>query len=600
MGATFDMRYLIDNQLLTVCPLLPADRFVEYCKERSIRASEKQLERFEELGIFQPVARVRYPKDEGEHPKTRLKFEEVDGKRTYRGTLEEDEMWAGGVEALLIGFSFEKDDAYRFLEEGLLWEPSSRSFEPWKSLKDRSREVRSYYSIFQVYALSNLVTSTTMLVRAEDYFDYSEEEVDRLTSRMAESSRDLISRFQENAVTGEFEAAICQAISNRYFPFTQSDRRTMRVSGFGQDSDPDFYEYCRRWDAEAVLDDLGVTAADVKRLQELLAFEAKAADPLAKWYGLVSFVSVDQRKRLKGSALYARSLYAMEHMLRLFYEDLTGDKLDPPDESPMWRPDTLYGEGVSANELEYLELLSNHYNLNPKPKLLLLVEGDGEYEQFPRLIDGLFGTTVARLGIKVQNLEGIANFTGKGQDRYGTLERFIDDHHSRQTFVHVVLDNEGRAPEVRRELIGARSRHAERKLTRPEYIHLWDKSIEFDNFSHEELASAMTIVSGNRYTFDAAEIASCEGRFGEEGDPLKRLYKEKLNYGLKKTRLLEALVDIVLSDPDEEFDEEGEAKRPLVKMIGEVVELASTNYQPVTRDIQQENQMSGYFGEPLS
>lgn len=403
MASTFDMQYLIDNQLLIVCPLLPVKRFVKYCKERGIRTTEIQLERFEELGIFLPIARMQYPGNEDEHPQTRLKFEEVDGKKVYRGKLEEGEDWEGGVENLHIGFSFEKDDAYRFLEAGLLWEPSSWIFEPWKALKDRSREVCSYYSIFQVYALSNLVTSTTMLVRTEDYFDYNEEEVHRLTSRMAESSQDLISRFQKDGVSGEFEAAICQAISNRYFPFTQSDRRTMRVSGFGQDSDPDFYEYCRRWNAAAVLDDLDVTADDVKRIQERLASEAKVADPLVKWYGLVSFISVDQRKRLKGSALYAQSLYAMEHMLRLFYEDLTGVILDPPDESPMWRPDTLYGEGVSANELEYLELLTNHYNLNPKPKLLLLVEGDGEYEQFPRLIDGLFGTTVARLGIKVQN-----------------------------------------------------------------------------------------------------------------------------------------------------------------------------------------------------
>lgn len=92
MASTFDVQYLIDNQLLVTCPLLPAKRFVKYCKERGIRISEKQLERFEELGIFQPVARVRYPKDESEHPKTSLKFEEVDGKRTYHGTLEEGEV----------------------------------------------------------------------------------------------------------------------------------------------------------------------------------------------------------------------------------------------------------------------------------------------------------------------------------------------------------------------------------------------------------------------------------------------------------------------------------------------------------------------------
>ena len=593
------MKYLIDNQLFIVCSLLPTKRFVRYCKVRGISTSEKQLERFEEIGIFGPVARMRDPKDEREHPKTRLKFEEIDGRRVYRGRLEEDEEWDGGIEDCPVGFSFEKEYVYRFLEAGLLWEPDSRPFKPWKVLADESAEVRSYYSIFQIYALSNLVTSTTMLVRAEDYSDYNEEEVDHLTSRMAESSQCLISRYQEDGVKGELEAVVCQVISNRYFPSTQSDHRIMRVSGFGADSDPDFFEYCRSWDAKTMLDDLSVTAEDIKRLQDQLAFQAKVADPLEKWYGLVSFISVDQRKRLKGSALYARSLYAMEHMLRLFYEDLTGVKLDPPDESSMWRPDTLYGEGVSNNELEYLEFLTNHYNLNPKPKLLLLVEGDGEYEQFPRIIDGLFGTTVARFGIKVHNLEGVTNFTGGDRDRYGTLERFIDDHHSRQTFVYVVLDHEGRAPTVRQELLRARSRHVERKLTKPEYIYLWAKSIEFDNFTSDELARAMTIVSGNRYTFDATEIAACENRFGVEGDPLSQLYREKLDYGLKKTKLLETLADVILSDPEGEFDEQGKAKRPLVKMLGEVVELASTNYQPVTRDIQHKNQRSGYFGDPI-
>ncbi len=263
MGATFNIQYLIDNQLFVTCPLLPTKRFVKYCKDRGVRTSEKQLERFEELGIFYPVARMRYPKDEDEHPMTKVKFEQVDGNRVYRGKLEEGEVWDGGIEDLLIGFSFEKEYIYRFLEAGLLWEPASRPFEPWELLENESREVRSYYSIFQVYALSNLVKSTTMQVRAEDYFDYDEEEIERLTSRMTESSREVISRYRENGVKGEFEAAICQVISNRYFPFTQSDRRTMRVSGFGGDSSPDFFEYCRTWDAEAVLDDLGVTAEDI-------------------------------------------------------------------------------------------------------------------------------------------------------------------------------------------------------------------------------------------------------------------------------------------------------------------------------------------------
>lgn len=88
MGPSFGLRYLIDSQLFVVCPLLPTQRFVRYCKDRGVRASNKQTECFEELGIFYSVARVRYPKDGGEHPKTRLKFEEVNGRKIYSGKLE--------------------------------------------------------------------------------------------------------------------------------------------------------------------------------------------------------------------------------------------------------------------------------------------------------------------------------------------------------------------------------------------------------------------------------------------------------------------------------------------------------------------------------
>lgn len=73
MGSPFDMKYLIDNRLLMVCPLLPAKRFVKYCKERGIRTSEKQLERFEELGIFRPVARRCPPHSRGPVNRTLLK-----------------------------------------------------------------------------------------------------------------------------------------------------------------------------------------------------------------------------------------------------------------------------------------------------------------------------------------------------------------------------------------------------------------------------------------------------------------------------------------------------------------------------------------------
>jgi hypothetical protein len=80
------------------------------------------------------------------------------------------------------------------------------------------------------------------------------------------------------------------------------------------------------------------------------------------------------------------------------------------------------------------------------------------------------------------------------------------------------------------------------------------------NFTPDEIANAMTKVSGNRYTFEAAEIVECESRSGEEGDPLSRLYEEKLDYGLKKPRLLEALADLILSNVTEPSAFQSDAK----------------------------------------
>lgn len=81
--------------------------------------------------------------------------------------------------------------------------------------------------------------------------------------------------------------------------------------------------------------------------------------------------------------------------------------------------------------------------------------------------------------------------------------------------------------------------------------------------------------------------------------PLSNLYKERLTYGMPKPELLKILCDAVLADPEAEFDDTGEAKRPVVGVLQSVHELAGINHQAVTRDIQRWNQGSGFFGRML-
>ena len=117
------------------------------------------------------------------------------------------------------------------------------------------------------------------------------------------------------------------------------------------------------------------------------------------------------------------------------------------------------------------------YAKNPRPKLILVVEGNGENEQFPRLIQELFEYSLPRLGIEIMNLQGVGNFTGKkSRDKYGALEKFIDHYHAKQTIVFVVLDNDERVSTVKESLLKATSKHfPKRRVTKDENINVWYK-----------------------------------------------------------------------------------------------------------------------------
>ncbi|MGB7001317.1 MAG: hypothetical protein WBE22_04800 [Halobacteriota archaeon] len=682
-----NLKYIIENELVICCPFLSTDLFISYCKDLDIQTSRKQLEQFEKLEIFYPIARVQ-------SPKIKTKIEYIDNGKRYRklGILKDDEEWSGDIKEEYADFRFQKEYAMSWLEEELLWEPASRSFQAWETFKDEQgyRETESFYSIFQCYTLYNLIQFTKIELKAEAWVSHSKEDI-KVTSKVLDWAEKVISLHQNNGIRGEAAVATCQVISNRYFPKTQSDRRTFQVSHPSYPSyygNWDWFEYCRNWNAKAVLNDLGMTIGELEHLHELVAISAKFVDPLERWYGLISFVSVDQKKKLKDKALFAQTLYSMEHMLRLFYEELTGNKLLSPDESPSWKKfswddvpgndsrklleylkihhdidwaksaeisksddgkvicivedknsaeimldekkkkatlkisdgrthdlevkkennkqniyDNFFGGGVTQNELKNLEFLTNQYHLNPRPKLILVVEGNGEAEQFPRLARELFGYSFPQGGIEVVNIQGVGNFTGKKKiDKYGALERFIDDYHHRQTVVFVVLDDEGRVSKIKEELLKAHSKYyPNRMVTKEEYIHVWDnKNIEFDNFSHDEIARAMTKLSEGGYTFKVDEIAHCENCFSAgESNPLGKLFREKLNYGLSKPELLNILFGFIISYPENEFDADDKAKRPVVQVIEKVRELAAKNYPPVTQDIWRKNQESGYFGDPV-
>jgi chorismate mutase len=421
---------------------------------------------------------------------------------------------------------------------------------------------------------------------------YNNETINKLVAQIKNIAKETVQTLSERDNISDEIADVCQIISNSYFPKTQTDRRTFDVSYPSHYHEWSWEDYSREWDAKSELSKMGITEEKIKKHQEIMSLRACSCDPLENWHDLVQFVSLEKKKRLKDKALLAQTLYSMEMMLRLFYKEFTGKDLSEEKGINYKWKERVYGEGVLDSNMVFLEYLTNEFHLNPRPKLILIVEGRSEYEQIPRLAKEI-GYSFDSLGIRIELLEGIGNFTS------GKVDRFIDHYHNLQTIVYLILDNENNAVQFKNKILKMKSRYpkSNRYLTNEDYIFIWDTCFEFDNFSDVEIANALSFLLQG-FNFNEQEVSECRKSFGKQKDPISTLFKQKTGRELNKPLFSERLVDKLLAKLDQEFVD-GKTQRKLIIKIMEIINLASRNYQPHSIEMWKINQESGYIGEKI-
>ena len=584
------LRLLLELDSFRLSPPLPVDRFIDWCKKCGVDVSQELLEQFEKKGLFLPLLRVRFPMYREKHRRN----EDGDVEVTR---LEDGEVWNGEVSESYVWPDFTRHKLLSWMDEGYLYSPDSKPFVPWDEFRDGNRRtaVESYYSPFQVYTLDFQLTSSGILLNAAFLADYSEQGYQRLVEQLkqlTEWGSDPSSRIQNP----RFDAVVlAQAIATRYSPQARGDLRTITVP-----SHWDWHAYARSWKANEVLARLGVT--DVRRYYEMLDSAIAFADPLAEWDDLLSFVKQEAREKLQGKARLSQELRVMREMFGRLHRDLTGKTLEPRRGSLIGRyglhERTRFTRSEEARraraptEVDLLEFVVNRYGLNPRPALVLFVEGAGEQAAIPRLVERVYGMTLAAAGIEIRNLSGVAGFTGaKKRERYGALEKVIEELHLTQTVVFVVLDNEGGASDVRKRLAEKPSRYSpKRTVIRRELIHIWKHNIELDNFTPDEIAAGLTLTAESRYEFTAGEVSTAAAEFGRSGDAISRLFADKVRYDLPKPKLLCHLIDRL------PIEKEETRQRPLLVLLHEIATIAALNHRPVFVDTWYENQESGYLG----
>lgn len=571
--------------------LLSTTAFVKFCNERGIEISEERLEKLEKLGIFLPVLRIHYP--EIYIKRKTIKVDGQPDKIEEFGILEDGEKWDGELRKDYSWFNpMSPEYVVSWIGEGLITVPRKGEFVPWSRYTDRRGhyKVQTYYSVFQVYALKPIIQKLSLNIHLENLPMRTEKDAIKIHRRWKKHFRDYVLKAPEGNI--EKYWILCVLLSRRYLPEAESDGLFITVPA--QDfSDFDFFEYRHSWNAKDFLNYMETTADEIKKAWEWLAHRAEWDSPLSHWDDLVGLVKREKRELLKGDALLAETFKTMAKLLNLFYEDLTREKLYRAYESPK-SIEVFRGEGITREDLLYKEFIANEFGVNPRPRLILMVEGDGEVNEIPKFIKWAFGKPLSMYGIQIVNLQSIGEINSK------KIVRFIDHFHDLQTIVYFILDNEGNSRRMRDKLISTKSLYLKgSSVTKKELFTIWEKNIEFDNFSDVEIAEALSNAADDRHTFNEKDVRKCRKEFGRSRDPLSALYRQKLSYDLDKPKLLELLFGYF--EVSFEFkNEEVVKKRPILEVVDNVRNLGMRNFQPTSLDAWAETQNSEWLRTKLS
>ena len=559
-------RAIVEGSAMLACPLLGTDRFVRFCSDRGLAIDRERLIRLERLGLFAPVFRVRTPK------KPAAQFQIPPSKDDNWFT----KRWARDTTGI----------------------PRNHDV---PAHTDRSRE--GYYSVFQIDHLQLVLTELTLHVPLDLHLDQ-----DARAPTDWQKAGEHWMRYANTCAAGQRDhhhrravALLCQHVSNRYFPETQTDMRTIQIrNGNSSDGwivthvhDWDWDREARLWDPRTTEKFYGLTPEKLRRAYRGLAIDQVRCDPIERWYQLTQFVSVHERRKLKGDALRAETMRAGAHMLRLLHRDLYGEALPHPNEVAASITNHVPKLDVRYDVRRHLELVANRFGVNPQPKLSLIVEGPSEEAAVTRIFEVYYGAHPGKYGIEIIALGGVGTATGrKKADRFGAIIRLIDYLHHHQTFAFLILDNENYADRLKAKARKAHSIHGgdRRYVTRPEYIRVWKESFEFDNFSCTEITAALTELACGAAKFAVRDVAHAR-KTHNPGAALNSLYEKKANYGLQKVKLARILVDTMISPTARRNIE----TRPIIKTLNRVEILATRNHLPTTQRTRDANQTSKFL-----
>lgn len=541
------------------------DEFIDYCKKRELDININYLEYLEKEGIFKPLMRVK---------------EEYVNNSSYLKEL---------------------------YQNGYVNDPRQKDYVPWERFyeeKDGYKQeiIHTYYHPYQIYFLTKILNNELRI----NSFSFPQEDNELLTFArewevLLKKSLKIHGNYCERQ---ERFVQLLLFIQNKYLPLVKQPGHSILTENIWDSANNNLFKKLDHLQKtiipEEIIKTLCIEVDEIKRYRDSVGGQGLSIDPLTDWYDLIKYINYDKRQELKGKALLAQDFYLISDMLALLLEDLTGRKqleTGSLNDSMQGRGKSrFYGKELNYVDRDILIIILRSYGLNPRPRLILIVEGYTEEAAFP-IISGAMDIPLERFDIEIINIRG-ANKHPRALIIYHSIPDIykVDKEyhiHPERTKVFIIFDNEGGKRGWLKKFIDDPDKEIEgmmkevlsvieMKKTKNAEIdkiflektvkhRIWNKSFEYDNFTDEELSRELNKYGKNHeqeFNITSSEISECRNRNGN----LDEFVREKTanHTNLKKKEFGEQLASLIAKEIAERPNK-FENQRPIEKLLVEVV-----------------------------
>ncbi|MFZ3384737.1 MAG: hypothetical protein WA144_12500 [Candidatus Methanoperedens sp.] len=537
-----DLKLLIESECFSQNFPVKSGDFIRYCRERDVNIDDKILEYLEEKRLFFPIFRT----------------EQYVNSTKHLGNL---------------------------YSSNLVKEPRNEKFISWETFYTLNEKynykelsVISYYSKYQIFYLINILNMITIKLTLD-----KTKNDDTILIKAKQSKEKFLERF---ANKNDFNTFLFNYIQNKYLPKIRDSRYIVLTN-----IEWEQFERLTTLIDIKILKEKEISIDYLKRIRSNFALEGLSIDPLKNWYDLVKYISHEKREKLKGKALLAQDYYIVSDMLKRLIEDLTCEEQletslinDAMEGRGYIR---VYGKKLNYKDIDILKRLVADYRIDPKPDLLLIVEGDSEEVAIPIILSA-FDITLEQFRIEMYNIKGV----DRNMDeliKYVVRPPIIKIDETvivspNRTKIYGLFDNEGRFRSKKPEEI-IETIMVDLLRSIPETIEettidilkketikikLCDNSFEYDNFTDEELSSELNKYGkkyGYQFNITPDEVGGCR-KINKNLDKFireKTLYQTSLNKKEFGKLIGKFIADEIKS---------GKKDRAIIDILDDVIEFA--------------------------